>query len=93
MAEICFVPNCNKEADYAVIFYDVYLRGSGTGDVTVFYHPHESCPYICQHHLNENELQAENGLEDEQLRRYRRRMGYPHTQSGGQGFCIYRPLK
>jgi hypothetical protein len=33
----------NQEADYAVIFNDVYLLGSPSDDVTVSYAPHESC--------------------------------------------------
>lgn len=88
MPHKCSVHGCDRDADYAVIFYDVYPHS----DVDVFYQLHESVPYICQQHLNENEAGAENGSEDPKVRKYRGHVRYPHTPSGGQGFVIYRPL-
>jgi hypothetical protein len=85
----CCAQGCNHEAEFEVIFYDVYLQRSG---VRIFYEPHESCPYLCQSHLTENELEAKTELSDKSLRRYRGSVDYPHAQSDGQGFCIYRPL-
>jgi len=86
----CNVKGCASKAEYEVIFYDVYLHGSEVG---VYYQRHESCPYLCQHHLTENERgAATDKLGDERLRQYRGKVDYPYTHSGGQGFCIYRPL-
>lgn len=90
MSHKCSVDGCDEDADYEVIFYDVYPPFD---NVQVFYEPHESVPYICQGHLNENEAGADNGLGDPRLRKYRGRIGYPLTPSGGQGFVIYRPLR
>jgi hypothetical protein len=83
---MCSVPNCDKAAAYEVVFYDVYRSKE------VFYKLHESCPYLCDPHMIENEDGAETGLADVQLRKYRGLVKYPHTRSGGQGFVIYRPL-
>lgn len=80
----CSVQGCEDLANYDVIFYDVYSSGP-------FYEKHESCPYLCDAHMLENEKGAETGLDDPQLRKYRGRVKYPHTHSGGQGFVIYRP--
>jgi len=85
----CSVKSCSSNADYEVIFYDVYPYS----EVTVSYERHESCPYLCQHHLDENERGAKTGLADENLRRYRGVVDYPHARSGGQGFCIYKPIR
>jgi len=84
----CSVDGCESDAHYEVIFYDVYPHG----EITVFYEPHSSCPYLCHEHLAENEIGAETGLQDGQLRRYRGIVSYPHTRSNGQGFCIYKPI-
>ena len=86
---MCSVQGCKSSAEYEVIFYDVYPYG----EVTVFYQPHESCPYLCHKHLAENELGAKTDMEDKNLRRYRGMVDYPYASSGGQGFNIYRPLK
>ncbi len=85
----CSVEGCDRNADYEVIFYDVYLHPS---DVTVFHQPHESCPFICHTHMAENERGAPTGSGDENLRAYRGHVDYPHARSEGQGFVIYRPL-
>jgi len=85
----CCAKGCNKEARYEVIFYDVYLDPN---EVTVFYEQHESCPFLCQMHLAENEREANSELHNKNLRQYRGSVDYPHAQSAGQGFCIYRPL-
>lgn len=84
----CSVDGCASDANYEVVFYDVYPHG----EIMVFYEPHNSCPYLCQKHLDENERGAETGLPDANLRRYRGMVNYPHAQSGGQGFCIYKPI-
>ena len=86
----CSVRGCDSRAEYEVIFYDVYLY---LPDVDVFYERHESCPFICHKHMNENERGAKTGLPDANLRAYRGCVDYPHAQSRGQGFVIYRPLK
>ena len=88
MPQECSVKACEREAAYEVIFYDVYLYA----DVTVFYATHESCPFICHQHMTENEHGARTGLSDPNLRAYRGTVNYPHAQSAGQGFVIYRPL-
>jgi hypothetical protein len=85
----CSVSGCSEEAKYEVIFYDVYLD---LPDVDVFYERHESCPYLCQQHLNENERELETDLDNRKCREYRGMLTYRHTQSHGQGFVIYRPL-
>jgi hypothetical protein len=86
----CSVQGCSSEADYEVIFYDVYLFPS---DATVFHQRHEGTPYICHPHMAENETQAHSESDDKCTRRYRGMMEYPLTPSGGQGFVIYRPLR
>ena len=86
----CCANGCDNEADYEVIFYDVYLHESS--NVGIFYERHESCPFFCETHLTENERGANTGMGDPKLRRYRGHIDYPHAQSDGQGFCIYRPL-
>lgn len=85
----CSVRGCRKSADYEAIFYDVYLHLYG--DVRVFYQAHESCPFICQEHLNENERNAKTSLANPRWRAYRGSVQYPHSHSSGQGFVIYRP--
>lgn len=45
------VKGCKQDASYEVIFYDVYLN---TPDVSVFYERHESYPYLCRKHMEEN---------------------------------------
>lgn len=82
----CSVHGCEATADYDVIFYDVYSSSA-------FYQEHESCPYLCDAHMLENEREAVTGLNDPQLRKYRGRVKYPYTHSGGQGFVIYRPIR
>ena len=86
----CSVTDCKNEAEYEVFFYDVYLH---VGQVDVLNEQHESCPYLCQQHLNENERGAQTDLGDERLRRYRGGVQYPHAKSAGLGFCIYKPLE
>lgn len=88
--EKCSVKGCNQPAEYEVIFYDVYLHP--TNPVTVFYERHESCPFVCQEHLSQNERNAKTQLDKPELRAYRNHVDYPHTKSEGQGFVIYRPL-
>jgi hypothetical protein len=90
MSEKCRVPDCGRKADWAVIFYDVYLHDFS--DVRIFHEPHESVPYICQHHLNQNELSADNQSDDVNVRKYRGHVSYRRTPSPGSGFVIYRPL-
>jgi hypothetical protein len=85
----CSARGCENEADFEVIFYDVYLY---INEVRVFYERHESCPYFCRAHMAENERGARTDLGDKNLRKYRGSVDYPHAQSVGQGFCIYRPL-
>ena len=88
--DMCSVEGCPRRADYEVIFYDVYLHHGG--DVDIYYERHNSCPYICQGHLNENERRAETGLPEPELRKYRDHVRYPYASSMGLGFVIYRPL-
>lgn len=84
----CSVKGCSERAGYEVVFYDFYLTQGEP-----FYERHASCPFICSEHLKENEMTAETGGETgSKIRQYRGRVKYKHTKSGGQGFCIYRPL-
>lgn len=95
----CSVGDCKEAADYDVIFYDVYLYPISTD---VFYKRHESCPFLCHKHMAENEQHAIPELPSEvvlpvtmearRLREYRGHVRYPHARSGGEGFCIYKPL-
>lgn len=85
----CSVHGCITQADYEVIFYDMYRYG---GRAEVFYERHNSCPYLCEQHMSENELGAVTRLPDPDFRAYRGIVDYPHTRSRGQGFVIYRPL-
>jgi hypothetical protein len=84
----CSVADRDSDADYEVIFYDLYPQS----DISIFYELHNSCPCLCQHHLNENEHGAETGLPNKRLRSYRGMVNYPHANSGGMGFCIYKPI-
>ena len=79
---ICSVQQCNHEAQFEVILYDVYLF-----EGTVFFEQDYTCPYICVDHLRENE----EGIVG--TRELRGTPDYPHTnQHGAQGFSIYRPI-
>jgi hypothetical protein len=78
----CSVPGCGAEAQVEVILYDVY-----TDIQDVFFQRDYTCPYLCGHHLVENEV----GIRGE--RKPRSVAGYPFTnQHGAQGFTIYRPI-
>ena len=77
----CNVPNCNSEADYEVVLYDVYHDGE------VFFERDTTCSFICARHAAENEREAKGE------RRPRGIVDYPYTnQHGAQGFTIYKPL-
>jgi hypothetical protein len=77
----CSVPKCGDAAAVEVRLYDVYPDG------TIFDERDFTCPYLCAHHLIENE----NGAKGE--RRPRGTVRYPHSnQDVAQGFTIYRWL-
>lgn len=81
MSKKCSVKGCNQQAVAEVILYDTY------GDGTVFFEQDHTCPFICEHHLIENEEQATGE------RKPRGYMVYPYTnQEKALGFTIYRPF-
>jgi len=78
----CSVTGCGKDATVEVLLYDVY-----TDMRDVFYEQDFTCPYLCGHHMVENEEQAHG------VREPRGHVSYPFTnRESAQGFTIYRPL-
>jgi hypothetical protein len=78
----CSVKGCQREAEYRVILYDVYVN-----EEEVFFDQDNTCPFICGNHMAENERQAKG------VRKPRGEMLYPYTNNGdAQGFTIYQPI-
>lgn len=79
----CSVKNCRREAEYRVILYDVYLLEEET-----FFEQDFTCPFICGHHMAENEQRAKGE------RKPRGFVSYPYTNKNkAQGFTIYQPIE
>ena len=77
----CAVAGCEAPATVQVRLYDVYREG------TVFDEQDSTCPYLCTHHMLENEEAAKGE------RRPRGFVKYPHSnRNEAQGFTIYREL-
>lgn len=79
----CSVKGCQRKADYKVILYDVYF------DIEeVFFEQDTTCPFICTHHMVQNEKLAEG------VREPRGAIDYPYTnQEYAYGFTIYQPIQ
>lgn len=78
----CSVEGCQREAEYKVILYDVY-----TDIEEVFFEQDITCPFICAHHMTENEELARG------IRRPRGDIDYPYTnRDQALGFTIYQPV-
>lgn len=79
----CSVNGCANLADFEVVLYDYYDYMKET-----FYEQDFTCPFICQHHLDENEKEAKGE------RRPRGVVYYPYTnRHHAQGYSKYNPLK
>jgi hypothetical protein len=77
----CSVDGCERRADVEARLYDVYHDGR------IFDEQDHTCPYLCAHHVQQNEAEARGE------RKPRGMVRYPYTNShSAQGFTIYRPL-
>lgn len=78
----CSVEGCQHEAEYKVILYDVY-----TDIEEVFFQQDTTCPFLCAHHMAENEKSAKG------VRKPRGETEYLYTNRHlAQGFTIYQPI-
>lgn len=79
---LCAVADCHQAAACEVIHVDVSVPGG-----RVVYKTDETCPYLCNRHVAENELRAHGTRKPQGM------VCYPHTnRQHEQGFSIYRPL-
>jgi restriction endonuclease Mrr len=79
----CCVDGCANPAEYEVILYDYYSTHNDT-----FYEQDFTCPFLCGHHMEENEKNAKGE------RKPRGTVKYPYTNKHiAQGYTKYNPLK
>jgi restriction endonuclease Mrr len=80
----CCVKTCGNIADFEVVLYDFYNYRNSVS----FYEQDFTCPFICEFHLEENEMLAEGE------RKHRGYVKYPYTnQHVAQGYTKYNPIK
>lgn len=82
----CFAPGCTSPAEFEVYLYDLYL--TLMGDLSEeFFKQDFTCPYLCHHHMSENERDARG------VRQPRGYVAYPFTNRGrAQGYTKYAPV-
>jgi hypothetical protein len=79
----CSVQGCEKQPEYEVYLYDYYPF-----DHEEFFEQDYTCPFLCEHHMEENESLADG------LRTPRGRVRYPHTnRHQAQGYIKYSPIR
>jgi hypothetical protein len=79
----CCVEDCLNLADYEVVLYDYYPNMNKT-----FYEQDDTCPFLCQHHVDENEKKAEGSKAPRDV------TSYPYTNKhNAQGHSKYNLLK
>ncbi|AVD54552.1 hypothetical protein BEH_24640 (plasmid) [Priestia filamentosa] len=79
----CSVENCERNADYEVYLYDYYAPPLNEEFIEQDY----TCPFICEIHMNENEVKS---LGEKKPRRI---VTYPYTnQHMAQGYTKYLPV-
>lgn len=77
----CCVDKCNESADFEVLLYDEYIGGE------TFEEQDYTCPFLCEHHKDENEARARGS------KRPRDVTDYPFSnRHGAQGVTKYRKL-
>lgn len=76
----CEVENCNRRADYAVIFYDKYPDGNE------YIGLNKNIGYICQHHMSENETRMTGDRSPKSVN------NYLYTSVNTTGFTKYLQL-
>ncbi|HEY9060504.1 MAG TPA: restriction endonuclease [Pseudobacteroides sp.] len=79
----CSVNGCERLAEYEVYLYDYYRIVDEE-----FYQQDYTCPFICSHHMAENEEKAKGE------RKPRGYVSYPFSNKhGAQGYTKYEPLR
>lgn len=78
----CAVPGCRNHAEYEVYLYDYYDSMNEE-----FFEQDFTCPFICESHMNENELRIDGE------RKPRASPRYPFTNlQWAQGYTKYKPI-
>lgn len=78
----CSVDGCKNKAKYKVFLYDISNEGED------FYEEDFTCPYLCQEHYEENELEAIGEKKPRNV------VSYPYTnQHDAHGYSKYEEIK
>lgn len=79
---LCSVPGCTHSAEYEVYLYDYYDSMNEE-----FFEQDFTCPFVCEKHMNENELRIDGE------RQPRASPRYPYTnRQWAQGYTKYKPI-